>query len=232
MSDKKCIVLFIKSPEKGMVKSRLAKDINEDRARALYTNFVLDLLKTLEACRYHLKLCFYPSHALDAVSAWLGERYSYMPQQGKNLGERMENAFRKTFSEGFEKVLLIGSDVPDLTCSLINKAYAFDQYDAVLGPSPDGGYYLIGFKYDTFAPEIFKGIPWGTDRVFRDTMDIFRKNNYRVHILRAKRDIDRLEDLRAFFEQNKNTIFEESGTMKFIRINFETLFGQKKPHSA
>ncbi len=157
MSDKKCMLLFIKFPEKGTVKSRLAKDIHEDSALSLYRNLVLDILKTLETGKYQLKLCFYPPDALDKFSAWLGKGYAYMPQKGKDLGERMKNAFRETFSQGFAKVLLIGSDIPDLTRTIINEAYEFDNYDAVIGPSLDGGYYLIGFKHDTFSPEIFEG---------------------------------------------------------------------------
>ena len=230
MAYKKCMLLFIKFPEKGMVKSRLAKDSDEDSALSLYGNFVLDLLKTLKTGRYGLKLCFYPPDALDKVSAWLGKRYSYMPQKGEDLGERMKNAFRETFLEGFAKVLLIGSDVPDLTRSIISEAYEFDDYDAVIGPSLDGGYYLIGFKHETFSPEIFEGMQWGTDRVFRDTMDVFRKKKYRVHILPEKRDIDRLDDLRAFFEHNRNTGFADSGTMAFIRNNWNKLFRETKKH--
>jgi uncharacterized protein len=228
MSDKKCMLLFIKFPEKGTVKSRLAKDIHEDSALSLYRNFVFDILKTLKTRKYQLKLCFCPPDDLDKVSAWLGKGYSYMPQQGKDLGERMKNAFRETFSEGFAKVLLIGSDIPDLTCTIIEEAYEFDNYDAVIGPSLDGGYYLIGFKYDTFSPEIFEGMHWGTDRIFRDTMDVLRKKRYRVHILPEKRDIDTLEDLRAFFEHNRNTRFADSGTMAFIRNNLNKLFSETK----
>jgi uncharacterized protein len=228
MTDKKCILLFIKSPEMGTVKSRLAKDIHEDAVLALYKHFVLDILKTVETCGHSLIIYFYPSGAKDVVSAWLGERYTYMPQVGKDLGQRMEHAFRNTFTAGFEKVIIIGSDVPDLTCSLLNESFVFDHCDTVLGPSHDGGYYLIGLKRNKFAPEIFKGIPWGTERVLGDTMDVFQKIKYTVHLLHSKRDIDRIEDLRAFFKQNENTGFSGSGTMQFIRDNFETLFGEKK----
>lgn len=226
MSDKKCIVLFIKSPEKGMVKSRLAKDVNEDTALSLYKHFVRDLLKTLKTGKYPLKICFYPSNALEKVSAWLGLKYSYMPQRGEDLGERMKNAFLETFSQGFTRVLVIGSDIPDLTRSIIEKAFELGHYDAVIGPSFDGGYYLIGFKRDTFSAEIFENMPWGTDKVFGKTMVLFRKKRYKIHILPEKRDIDRIEDLRAFANNNRNTDFAESGTMLFIRNNLETLFGE------
>jgi uncharacterized protein len=224
MSDKKCVVLFIKSPEKGLVKSRLAKDINEDTALALYKHFVLDLLKTLETGMYPLKICFYPPDAFEKVSAWLGVKYSYIPQHGEDLGERMKNAFLEMFSQGFTRVLLLGSDIPDLTRSIIDKAFELGHYDAVIGPSFDGGYYLIGLKRNKFSPAIFENMSWGTDRVFRETMVLFRKKRYTVHILPEKRDIDRIEDLHAFAKDNSNTDFAKSGTMLFIRNNFETLF--------
>jgi hypothetical protein len=228
MTDEKCLVLFIKSPEKGMVKSRLAKDTDENTALSLYRLFVMDLLKTLKTGWYSLRIYFSPPDAADKLSAWLGEGYSYLPQKGTDLGARMKNAFRDTFAEGFKKVLLIGSDVPDLSCSILNEAFTFDHCDAVLGPSPDGGYYLIGFRHDTFTPEIFEGIQWGTEHVFRNTMAVFHKKKRRVQVLPPKMDIDRIEDLRAFFEQNRNTSFADSRTMQFIRNNFETLFGEKK----
>jgi rSAM/selenodomain-associated transferase 1 len=228
MSAKKCILLFIKSPETGMVKSRLARDVNESMALSLYKHFVLDILQTMQTSRYPLKICYYPPDALEKVSAWLGKGYSYTPQNGKDLGERMKNAFLEAFSGGFTPVVLVGSDIPDLTGSIADKALDLNPYDAVIGPSHDGGYYLIGFKQDTFIPAIFEKMPWGTDKVFRKTMTFFRKKNYTVHILPERRDIDRIEDLMAFAERKRNTGFADSGTMLFIRNNCEVLFGKIK----
>lgn len=226
MPGNECLVVFVKCPQKGLVKSRLAEESNSEIAITLYRHFVLDLLDTFDLESYRLKIYFTPSGALKSVSAWLGEKYEYLPQRGKDLGERMANAFSEMFCEGFSKVVLIGSDLPDLTRAIIDAAYAFDGYDAVIGPTVDGGYYLIGFTCDTFAPEIFDGIPWGTNRVFGDTMKIFKSKKYRVNVLPIQRDIDRLEDLRAFFERNRNSRFSDSGTMACIRDNFEVLFGK------
>lgn len=225
MPDRECLILFLRFPEKGTVKSRLAKECDENSALILYKHFVSDLLNTLNVGPYHLKLYFSPRDALHKISAWLGKGYSYAPQRGEDLGDRMKNAFLETFSDGFTKVLLIGSDVPDLTRAIIIEAYAIDDCDAVIGPTLDGGYYLIGFKHNTFSPRVFEGIQWSTDRVYSETMKLFAQMKYRVHILPEKRDIDRLEDLRAFFERNRNTVFANSETMVFIRNNFRILFG-------
>jgi glycosyltransferase A (GT-A) superfamily protein (DUF2064 family) len=142
----------------------------------------------------------------------------------------MKNAFLDAFSEGFFKALIIGSDIPDITNQIINEALESDDNDAVIGPSFDGGYYLIGFKHNTFLPGIFEGIEWGTNTVFEKTMEIFAKNRYKVHLLPKWHDVDRLEDLRALVDGNKNTDFANSTTMAFIRDNQKKLFGENKNH--
>jgi uncharacterized protein len=227
LTDKQCLLVFLKFPERGKVKSRLAKNLDEDIVVSLYRYFVYDLLETLEKSSYCFKICFYPPDAGKKISDWLGKQYSYMPQKGKDLGDRMKNAFQEAFSEGFSKVLLIGSDIPDLTVAIIHEAFETDNYDAVLGPSLDAGYYMIGFKKNTFLPEIFEGIEWGTEKVFTSTMDIFRKNNYKVHILPAWQDIDTLDDLRSLFERNRDTHFRNSQTMAFLNDNLQKTLRKK-----
>jgi glycosyltransferase A (GT-A) superfamily protein (DUF2064 family) len=134
---KNCILIFIKSPERGMVKARLSEDIDEDTVLSLYRNFVLDLLETIRKGRHAFQIFFYPPGSKEKVSNWLGKGYSYMPQKGKDLGERMKNAFSRAFSEGFSKVLLMGSDIPDLTNAVINDAFELNDHDAVIGPAFD-----------------------------------------------------------------------------------------------
>jgi rSAM/selenodomain-associated transferase 1 len=231
MSDIRCILLFVKSPAGGTVKSRLSRAIDEETAVTLYRNFVLDLLDTLKTGGYALRICFYPPDAGAAVSHWLGKDYVYMPQRGKDLGERMMNAFTDAFSEGFSRALLIGSDLPDLTNAVIQEAFASGGNDAVIGPAFDGGYYLIGFKNTTFLPEIFEGISWGTANVYERTMEIFQRHNYKVHVLPGWRDVDRPEDLRALVERNMDTEFAESRTMVFLLSHAELFFKEKFPHS-
>ena len=96
--------------------------------------------------------------------------------------------------------------MPDLPVEIIDKWFAaLEVYDSVLGPSLDGGYYLIGFQRASFLPEVFRGIEWGTDIVLRQTLDIFRDNKRTVHLLPPLRDIDTPEDLKAFFQKNRGT---------------------------
>lgn len=192
------VLLFVKSPEKGRVKSRLAEVIGEDAALDVYKRLVRDTLKTLEAAGCVFRLCYYPPGSGAAMENWLGDVYSYVPQLGGDLGERMENAFALAFSEGMEKVVLIGSDIPGLSASLINEAFdALAAADAVIGPARDGGYYLIGFNSHSFLPAAFRGVVWSTDSVYRETMNIFGEAGLGVHVLSRLTDVDTYEDLKT-----------------------------------
>jgi len=217
-----CIVIFVKLPEKGSVKTRLAKDLGHGFVQTLYRNFVLDLLETLAKVKWPIILYFHPLESGKAISKWLGKNYTYAPQKGVDLGKRMENALKETFAKGFTKAVIIGSDLPDLQNNILDMAFsALHVNDIVIGPSVDGGYYLIGFRHDSFLPEVFKGISWGTDTVLKDTLKILREKNCRAHFLPELHDVDTIEDLKALYERNKDTAFANSRTMKFISNNLK-----------
>ena len=225
MPSGKCILVFVKFPETGKVKARLSKYLDEDAVCSLYKIFVLDLLDTLKKGSYTFRVCFYPPEAEEKVADWLGRDLFYTPQAGKDLGERMKNAFIDIFSQGYSEVLLIGSDLPDLPGRILEEAFeGLKNNEAVVGPAFDGGYYLIGFRKDTFLAGIFQGIHWGTDTVFAKTMEIFNRNNYRIHVLTKWRDVDRIEDLKALFDRNSNTEFSGSRTMIFLTAHFRSIF--------
>jgi len=213
-----CLILFVKSPEKGHVKTRLSHLIGENVTRNLYKAFVEDMLEFIQyKSQYDIKIAFHPQNAKSKVIRWLGKQYSYLPQKGDGLGERMAFTFGQIFSEGFKKALIIGSDIPDLPQSIIIKAFeSLSTYDAVIGPSFDGGYYLIGFRNDTFSPEFFHGIEWGTDTVFSQTLDKFKKAQT-VRIMPLWWDIDLPEDIKGLLERNKNTVFKNSRTISFLK---------------
>ena len=218
----KCILVFIKSPEEGAVKSRLAAAIGEEHACRLYEQFVLDLLKTLEKAandgNYALKVCFYPPESAKAIAKWLGSRYEYLSQQGGDLGERMSKAFRESFVAGYRQILLVGSDIPDLPAQIIHDGFAsLKQHGAVIGPAHDGGYYLIGFRSDCFLPDIFTDIRWDTGDVFEKTMALFGLGNQDVSILPSWRDIDTLEDLRDLQARHPRGDLVNSGTLRYLR---------------
>ena len=224
MDNKKCVLVFIKFPEKDKVKSRLSEAFDADMVLSLYECFVFDLLETLKKGTYALRICFYPPETNESIVRWIGKKYTYMPQKGNDLGERMKNAFMDSFSEGFSEVVLIGSDIPDLTIEVIHEAFAFDLYNASIGPASDGGYYLIGFTNKTFLPEIFKGIKWGTDTVLKQTMELFKSHKHTVRVLPVRHDVDRPEDVQSLYSRNMDTEFAASRTMRFLSANIGKLF--------
>ncbi len=155
---------------------------------------------------------------------WLGNNYNYIPQADDSLGRRMLECFRKVFSLNYEKVIVIGSDSPDLEFEILNKGFdSLDDHEAVIGPAVDGGYYLIGFNKGNILKDIFNNIKWSTDTVFSDTMRIFRKNKYKVCKLPFRQDIDTIDDLKKYYNNNSNGPFSKSETLLFIKGHLEKL---------
>ncbi len=199
---KVCVLLFVKAAEKGKVKSRLAPVVGEEAALEIYKQFVAAALETIERTGCGYRVCFYPPDARQQVEDWLGPGRIYRPQEGADLGERMKNAFIRSFSEGVERAVLVGSDIPEVTPALLRDALeSLNTHDAVIGPALDGGYYLIGFNARSFLPRVFDGIAWSRDGVFGQTADVFKKAGTNVHALPLLQDIDTAEDLRAFAER-------------------------------
>jgi len=195
--DDRCLLFFIKNPEKGKVKTRLAAAIGDKMAVKLYKRFLLEMLFTLNSGTFLFYLCYYPETSLNDLKDWLGDHYLYMPQNGQDLGERMKNGFLEVISMNFKRVVLIGSDIPDLPLEFIEEAFgSLLEKEAVIGPSFDCGYYLIGFRDKTFSPRAFDGIHWNTESVFEETLRTLEQEGLSVHTLQPLRDIDTVEDLR------------------------------------
>jgi rSAM/selenodomain-associated transferase 1 len=217
MADRPLIILFVKAPFRGQVKSSLASKLGEDATLELYRNFGLDILDTLKQTGIPVRICFYPPDSGKTVAGWLGPGQQYQPQEGRDMGERMENAFRQAFSRGFSRVVLIGSDIPDLPAPLLDDAMAaLLTHHAVIGPARDGGYYLIGFRKDTFFPGVFSGIAWSTGTVFHSTIQAFGRAGQRVHELPLWQDVDTIKDLKDLAARNRRSAFRSSRTMSFL----------------
>ena len=202
--------------------------LGEDAAAELYRNFVLDTLALVDVNGIPFRICHYPPDAGISLKNWLGDRFVFLPQEGADLGERMEHAFRRAFSEGRTKVVLIGSDIPDLPTSVVSEAFqALDGNDAVIGPSRDGGYYLVGFRNDTFLPGIFRTIPWSTGTVLADTLAVFEREGRTIHRLSLWRDVDTIDDLKDLMVRNRKTHFSSSRTMAYLAgIDTDLIFSE------
>jgi len=220
----KLVLFFAKCPESGNVKSRLAAELGNETATEIYRCFVLDILDMLSKSGFSFNICFYPPHSADNMKEWLGSEFSYMPQHGRDLGDRMRNALATVFSKGHKYAVVIGSDIPDIPKELIGEALiSLETHDAVIGPSFDGGYYLIGFRQDSFLPDAFDGIEWGGEAVFEDTLNILKNRGRITHVLKKWRDVDRHEDIKKLVHENKSELFSGSRTMQYLSEHPEIL---------
>ncbi len=198
-ADGRCLMVFAKAPERGKVKTRLARDIGKDAAAGLYRAFVSDLLRMLSRTPYPVCIHFWPPEAVSRMRGWLGPGYELIPQSGGDLGERMAAAFSRSFAGGVSQAVLIGTDFPDLPALLIHDAFAaLAESPAVLGPSKDGGYFLVGFNRDSFLPAVFNDVNWGSSTVLSETAALFEKNQIPVSYIRQWQDIDTHADLLQF----------------------------------
>lgn len=224
ISDKGCILFFVRAPEIGKVKTRLAGVIGHDAALRLYKSFVADELDMLRNLFFDVIICYHPHSARQTIGNWLNEAFYFMAQSGKDLGQRMGNAFEEAFSLDYQKALLIGSDLPDLSSAIILDAFDhLARHDAVIGPCQDGGYYLIGFRRDTYSREVFMQISWGTDQVFNQTLMRFNKKNLNSYTLPKWRDIDDYEDLvllRKSLAKNPTTARHTHSCLQNLRHDF------------
>lgn len=219
-----CILFFIKAPKPGSVKSRLAQAIGQEHATQLYKNFVLDLLSLLQTLVYKTLIFYTPTDAENSIQTWLGKDFCYYPQVGEDLGERLENAFNKAFELGYQKVIVIGSDSPDLTSNILQTAFlALEDHDGVIGPTHDGGYYTIGFSKSGFFSDVFKDIIWSTDTVFETTLSILRQHQKTIYQLPCWYDVDTIDDLQDFYLKNYQ-LAPYSQTVKYLFQHQEQVF--------
>lgn len=199
------VLLFVRAPQRGHVKTRLARKLGNDKTLALYRCFVEDMIATLKSGSYPLSVFYTPADQAARVQTWLGRDAHCHPQVGPALGQRMQTAFIDTFGGGTKCAVLIGSDFPDLDIEIIHTAFgALQENNVVIGPAIDGGYYLIGFQKKAFNGDIFNGIRWGSSQVYRQTLAQIKKAKLTYRILPAWQDIDTYEDLGSFYDRNKS----------------------------
>lgn len=189
--EKDLLIIFTRNPELGKCKTRLAATIGEQAALDIY-NFLLQHTAAVTApLRVEKWVCY--SEQLPADDLWARGPYVRKLQEGEDLGERMRNAFQEAFDKGFERVIIIGSDLFDLQTEDLEKAFnALQEKDFVIGPAADGGYYLLGLT--ELIPELFKDKEWGTDTVLASTMGSLRDRS--LHRLSIRNDVDVYEDIR------------------------------------
>ncbi len=188
-----CIIVFVRNPELGKVKTRLAKTIGNEAALEVYKKLMHHTESVLRSLASD-KVVYY-SEVIHESDLWDCCIYIKKLQKGKDLGQRMANAFEESFKSGYKKVIIVGSDLLDLSAEIIQNAFnQLEHNDAVIGPAKDGGYYLLGLK--SLHDNIFKDKNWGTENVFTETMKDFEGK--KIEFLKPLNDIDYIEDLKPY----------------------------------
>jgi rSAM/selenodomain-associated transferase 1 len=199
------IIVFAKAPVAGSVKTRLCPPLTPDEAASLHGSLVLDVLERCQTLKgYDRILAGTPSfhhpffRAMEArfkIPVW--------DQIGDDLGARMASAFKQALGVPYRSVVVIGTDIPGVNASILTTAVkSLQVHDVVLGPTMDGGYYLVGLR--ALVPDLFENIPWSTDQVFSLTEQKIKALRLSLEILPRLRDLDTVEDLHFFIREAKD----------------------------
>lgn len=189
-NQKDLLIIFTRNPEPGKVKKRLAARIGDSAALELY-KFLLK--HTFEVTKdMSCDKVIYYSESIEKEDIWDHNIFQKKKQSGKDLGERMKNAFTEGFEAGYSNIVIIGSDLYDLQKEDLEKAFSsLYNYDYAVGPAQDGGYYLLGMK--SLNSKLFRNKKWGTDTVLQETLQDLK--NEQLKLLEERNDIDTYEDL-------------------------------------
>jgi uncharacterized protein len=202
------LVIFAKAPIPGEVKTRLCPPLTPDEAATLHGSFVLDMLERSKTAVTKLKLpldrylaCMPSSTHVFFKIMEERQGVTLIDQVGNDLGARMQHTVETMFEKRYQRVLIVGTDVPSLPLDHYKQALAMiEANDLVLGPALDGGYYLIGLKRT--IPELFIGIPWSTERVLGMTQEKAATLGLKTALLPPWRDVDTIVDLQALIESS------------------------------
>jgi len=202
MSHRECLILFTRYPEPGTTKTRLIPHLGPggaaDLQRQMTAHIVAQALPLKESRKLKVEVR-YDGGDERRMRAWLGDALTYRPQGTGDIGRRMARAFRDARDRGDRSIVVIGADIPEMTTTLMNRAFETIQNDTiVLGPAADGGYYLIGLPSRVIArqvPDLFSDMAWGTATVLPETCRRLQRKGFDYTLLETLNDVDRPADL-------------------------------------
>ena len=187
---KKLLIIFVKNLVLSKVKTRLAKSIGDERAFQVYKQLVEITEKATQNVKAEKHIYF-----SDAIIEEKWQKTTKFVQKGTDLGEKMQNSIEKGFKDGFDKIILIGSDLPDISAQIIKKGFdELTKNEVVFGPAEDGGYYLVGMTKPHFF--IFQNKAWSTDDLLETSLKELQQNEVDFSLLETLNDIDTFEDLK------------------------------------
>lgn len=210
------LILLTRIPIPGKTKTRLMDILSGNECADLHRAFLMDLMTTFKQLKdIDIFITYTPDNSLHILEGIVPNHIKTFPQLGEDLGDKMDNAIKEVCSKGYEKVILIGSDIPDIKSEDIRTSFQIlDNHDVVLGPTYDGGYYLVGMKISN--EKLFHiNKKWGGKSVLESTIEIGNDLGLEIGLSIKYRDIDTKEDLFEFERKNKDSL--TSYTMEFIK---------------
>ncbi len=197
------LLIFAREPVPGLVKTRLAKDVGFQKAALLYDLILHHVIDGVTWPHYDIVIYKTPESSLAFFEAILPSAVIRNQPEG-DLGKRISAAFKSEFARGYTRICLTGTDCPGISSSDILQAFdLLGHFELVLGPSSDGGYYLVGLS--VFHPELFEGIAWGTDTVFTETVRTASFLGIDYGCLPEMSDIDDITGLKEYMSNNPST---------------------------
>jgi len=194
------LIVFTRYPEPGTTKTRLVKTLGLHGAAAIHkklTEHTLVQVREYQRLNPSDIIICYEGGGPDRIRKWLGSGFYYRRQEKGDLGQRMQKAFKAAFKQEYTRIVIIGTDCPALRARHLVQAFqALHHRDLVLGPTTDGGYYLVGLNRN--EKSIFEHIPWSTDKVLERTLAIAAQQGLTTDLLATLSDVDRPEDLKHF----------------------------------
>jgi len=187
----------------GAVKTRLACAIGDERASRLYRHFVVTLLRRFRQTGDRRFVVYSPTERVAEFTSVTPQDWELEPQAPGDLGERMQAFFESHLVRPYDRVVLIGTDSPTLPADTIDNAFnALQSQSVVLGPTHDGGYYLVGATGQ--APPIFADIDWSTPEVWQQTTERLHRSGQSFMELPMWYDVDDLNDLKRIKDELKH----------------------------
>ena len=208
----KLLVVVAKEPVPGKVKTRLFPELSPAIAADLYRCFLRDRIQEVSTLdEVDRAIAYTPEKARDTFTRLALDGFKLFAQQGKHLGERLNNIFMEKLSQGYKAVSIVDSDSADLPKSIIKESFhllSSKQAEVVFGPCRDGGYYLVGMRKP--HPELFHNIPWSTETVLVNTLETAKRIGLKTNLLPWWNDLDTFEDLIVFYNKYKNQSFKSN----------------------
>ena len=215
----RAIIIFSRIPIPGKTKTRMMPFLTAEECADIHRCFIKDIYISCKKVMADTLVCYAPEGELQELKMLLDENLEYYEQYGANLGIRMKHAFERAFEMGYKKVLLVGTDVPQLTEEILEKGFkGLDENDIVIHPTVDGGYYLIAMKE---AHDVVWNVKkYGTNTVIEDTLTQVKIAGLHIHTGTVCRDMDTKEDLYNLYQELHNSSDAEN-TKEYLNMHLK-----------